>query len=69
MRLYKVIEIIEPDFGCEGLPDGEEPMCDVILLSDSGEKLTVKAADMELYRKAINEGDTVDYTNGIIVKI
>ena len=49
--MYKVIEIIEPDFGCEGLPDGQEPVCTVILLSDSGEKLSVSVPDMELIIK------------------
>lgn len=64
--MYKVLEIIEPDFGCEGLPDGQEPVCTVILESDNGEGLTVLVPDMELYEKNITEGCLVDYTNGII---
>ena len=27
--IYKVLDIIEPDFGCEGLPDGQVPMDEV----------------------------------------
>ncbi|MBR2176196.1 MAG: hypothetical protein IJ861_04535 [Clostridia bacterium] len=67
--MYKVMEIIEPDFGCEGLPDGTEPMCEVILEEESGTKVTVKVPDRELYQKRINEGDMIDYTNGIILKL
>ena len=29
--MYKVIDIIESDFGCEGIPEGQEPTCEVIL--------------------------------------
>ena len=67
--MYRVKEIIEPDFGCEGLPDGQEPMCDVVLEKDNGEKETVRIADRELYAKEVTEGCLVDYTNGCIVKL
>ncbi|MBQ8133078.1 MAG: hypothetical protein IJ192_01495 [Clostridia bacterium] len=67
--MYKVIEIIEPDFGCEGLPDGEEPMCEVILEADSGKCITVTVPDKELYEKNITEGCYIDYTNSKLSKI
>ncbi len=67
--MYKVIEIIEPDFGCEGLPDGEEPMCEVILEADSGKRITVTVPDKELYEKSITEGCYINYTNGIICRM
>ena len=36
--IYKVLDIIEPDFGCEGLPDGQVPMDEVILLIERHKK-------------------------------
>lgn len=36
--IYKVLDIIEPDFGCEGLPDGQLPMDDVVLLDEDNKK-------------------------------
>ncbi len=67
--MYKVIEIIEPDFGCEGLPDGQEPMCDVVLEKNNGEKETVRVADGELYAKKITEGCSIEFREGCIVKL
>ncbi len=66
--MYKVIDIIEPDFGCEGLPDGQEICCEVILESENG-RLSVKMPDAELYRQEIDIGSSVSYRNGIIEKI
>lgn len=63
---YKVIEIIEPDFGCEGLPDGQEPMCEVILESSDGNRISVTVPDRILYEKMINEGMNVSFNDGII---
>lgn len=66
--MYKVIDIIEPDFGCEGIPDGEEICCEVVLKSPQAE-ITVKIPDSELYRKNINIGATVSYNNDVILKV
>ena len=67
--MYKVTEIIEQDFGCEGLPDGQEPMCEVVLQSDDGKQITICVSDKELYTKEISEGQMIDYTDGIITKV
>ena len=67
--MYKVIDIIEPDFGCEGLPEGQEPCCDVILKNENGDVKTVSIPDAELYRKDILPGGEVSYKNGVITKI
>ena len=40
--IYKVLDIIEPDFGCEGLPDGQVPMDEVILLDQDNNKKVIK---------------------------
>ncbi len=67
--MYKVIDIIEPDFGCEGVPEGQEPCCEVVLKNESGEIKNVSVPDAELYRKDILPGSVVSFENGIIEKI
>ena len=57
--IYKVPDIIEPDFGCEGLPDGQVPMDEVILLDEDNNKKVIKQGDMYLYQMDINVGDNV----------
>lgn len=70
MKTYIVVEIIEPDFGCEGLPEGKERMDEMIIADEkSGEKITVSVADAELYAKDIYEGDKIEYINNEIRKI
>lgn len=67
--MYRVLEIIEPDFGCEGVPEGQEPCCEVLMEElTSGERLRVKIPDTELYRKCIIEGCKVSYNDGVIMK-
>lgn len=56
---YQVIEIIEPDFGCEGLPDGEEPCCEVILEDENKNRITLQIPDKELYQKNIDVGSEI----------
>ena len=57
--IYKVLDIIEPDFGCEGLPDGQVPMDEVVLLDEDNNKKVIKQGDMYLYQMDINVGDKV----------
>ncbi len=47
--------ILEDDFGCEGRPEGQEPMVTVVL-SDGR---NVRMADALCYERALNEGDKV----------
>lgn len=57
---YLVTRIDEPDFGCEGRPDGVEPLAKVYLTNlKSKEERQVNVADAELYRKQIDEGSKV----------
>lgn len=68
--MYKVREIAEQDFGCEGVPEGEEICCEVVLENaDSGEIITLKVPDAQLYAKCIVEGSIVEYKNGSLDKI
>ena len=57
---YKIIRILEPDFGCEGRPDGYEQVDDVIIENDQGVRKTLKLKDAELYRLHLDEGDTIE---------
>lgn len=66
--MFTVIDIIEPDFGCEGLPDGQELCCEVVL-SDSVQQITVQVPDSELYEKGIDILSVVSYENGVMEKI
>ncbi|MCI6653464.1 MAG: hypothetical protein MSH11_08685 [Ruminococcus sp.] len=66
--LYKVVDIIEPDFGCEGIPDGEILKDDVVLISQNGERITLKAEDEMLYKEGIDVGSSVKVCNNKIIK-
>ena len=68
--MYIVKEIIEPDFGCEGLPEGTELCCEVVLTDEDGKNsVTVKVRDAELYEKDIVEGSVVEIENGTLRKV
>ena len=65
---YLVTEIFEPDFGCEGIPDGEEPCCEVWLRDENGNELTMKVPDAALYSRVITEGCRVELREGELVR-
>ena len=56
---YRVREIEEPDFGCEGWPEEEKIRDLVILEAEDGSEKVVKAEDGFLYQQNIQEGDLV----------
>lgn len=49
MEKYKVAEIYEMDFGCEGRAEDMKDMVLVRLCSDTSENITVRASDASLY--------------------
>lgn len=61
-KLYKIERIEEPDFGCEGRPDGQPMMDKVYLRAEDHQELVVEVADKWLYQIDMNEGDTVFYS-------
>lgn len=62
MKTYKVMRIMEQDFGCEERPDNESYNVDVMLVNEErGENLIVSMADDELYRKNIDVDCLVTY--------
>lgn len=54
--MYTIIRIDEPDFGCEGLPEGCVRMDEVWIEDEMGERRKVKVADALLYEKNLTEG-------------
>lgn len=68
MEKYKVAEIYEMDFGCEGRAKGMEDMVHVRLCSAAGENIVVQVSDSSLYEQDITEGSEVFLTNGRLKK-
>lgn len=59
MREYTVTRIVEPDFGCEGLPEGGERMDEVRLRGADGGELLLSVSDELLYKMGVDEGSRV----------
>ena len=55
-EVYKIISIYDPDYGCEGVPEGEEPQCRVILQREDGSTFYHMEPDARLYEMGIEEG-------------
>ena len=69
LETYTVLRIEEPDFGCEGRPEGVEPVDRVLLKKRSGEEVFIREKDALLYEMDINEGDNVCLVEGELKKI
>lgn len=59
--MYRIAKIEEPDFGCEGRPDGQPIMDKVYLWAEEQQELVIEAPDQWLYQMDLNEGDLVFY--------
>lgn len=59
MKEYKVKEIYEADFGCEGLPEGQRLKVVVRLVDMDGNETSIQAEDEWLIKQDINEGSMV----------
>lgn len=60
LETFNVLRIDEPDFGCEGRPDGMEVKDNVLLKSNyTGEEMTVRKKMPGYMNWNINEGDKV----------
>ena len=53
---FIVKRIVEDDFGCEGLPEGEELQVTILLIDDEGQLRRVRMADSLAYARGIQEG-------------
>lgn len=69
METYKVINIFEEDYGCEGLPEGIEYSVEVVLENTKTKELrNIKVPDAELYKRNIDRGDLVYFENNELRK-
>lgn len=48
---YKVLEIFDEDYGCEGIEEGEEPMCNIVLSDSNGNRKIIKLSSDILLKK------------------
>ena len=56
MKKYKITDIIEDEFGCEGRPEGEEPMVTILLVDDTGKQRSIRMEDKLAYEKKLDIG-------------
>ena len=63
---YQIITIYEEDHGCEGIPEGEEPMDQVLLRTEAGEEHWTRIADAVLLNQNWNEKNPDTDLNGTV---
>lgn len=67
---YEVVNIEEPDFGCEGRPEGQTVLCKVVLKhKKTGEKRILEVSEQNLDEEGITEGDMVRAAERVLLKI
>lgn len=57
---YTIIRITEEDYGCEGIPEGEELMCSVLVRDENGEEKTLRLPDSFLTDNSLDIGSSFD---------
>lgn len=57
---YKIVEILEPDFGCEGRPDGYVQVDDVVVEDPLGTRHILKMEDAKLYDLELDVGSYLE---------
>ncbi len=58
-KALNVVEIIEDDFGCEGVPEDAEAMVTVVVTDAEGKEQRISMADKLCYDRNIEVGDSV----------
>lgn len=67
---YQVVRIDEPDFGCEGRPEGKPVLyCVKLKHRKTGEERILEVSEQNLDEEDIVEGNVVKETKGILLKI
>lgn len=59
---YTVLKIFDDDYGCEGVPDDEEPMCSVLVTDGNGSEKWLKYPDSFLTENDIKIGSKIRIT-------
>lgn len=57
--IYTIIRIDEPDFGCEGRPEGQPAMDTIILRGEAGQEFTVQMEETRVWELDLDEGKKV----------
>ncbi len=57
---YRILKIYDDDYGCEGVPEGQEPMCSVLTEDEKKVERWIKLSDSYLTENNINEGDITE---------
>ncbi|WP_033162364.1 hypothetical protein [Sharpea azabuensis] len=57
---YKIVEILEPDFGCEGRTDGYVQVDDVVVEDTLGTRHILKMEDAKLYDLELDVGSYLE---------
>jgi len=55
---YTILKIFEEDYGCEGIPEGEELMCSVLVRDTNGNEKWLRVPDSRL--TGLNTGDNLE---------
>ena len=58
-KALTVTEIIEDDFGCEGIPEDAQAMVTVVVTDCEGREQRIRMSDSLAYERKIEAGDTV----------
>lgn len=66
---YKIFRIEEQMYGCEELPADQLILVDVVLESADSTRRVLPYPDEALRRGGMEEGDSVDLTDGILRKV
>lgn len=56
---YTIIKIEDEDYGCEGIPDGEEPQCNVLVKNEFDDEKWIKLTDRYLTENTLSEGGII----------
>ena len=66
---YKIYRIEEQLYGCEELPADQPILVDVVLEGADGTRRVLPYPDEALLRGGMEEGDSVELTDGILRKV
>ncbi len=56
---YTIIKIEDEDYGCEGIPDGKEPQCNVLVKNEFDDEKWIKLTDRYLTENTLSEGGII----------
>lgn len=59
-KKYYVIKIQEREYSCEDVPNGWEPMCDVLVRDENNQEKWIKLSEKYLSDNEIGEGDVIE---------